>query len=136
MAEVMEWVKSLSNDELVHHLMNDYGYKCGPITVSTRSVYEKKLQSFKNNTTISGKAIPASQTKTNGTSDHHEEDEAESQDAGKYFDTRFLCSCHKHSHFFQSRNCIFLQIGPVLAKVEKASLYLPLQRDRNHQVIQ
>lgn len=85
MAEVMEWIKSLSNDELVQHLMNEYGYKCGPITVSTRSVYEKKLQSFKNHTTISGKTIPVSQqTRTNGSSSHnHEEIDHEEEDAGE-----------------------------------------------------
>lgn len=85
MAEVVNWIKSLPNDELVQRLMNDYGYKCGPITVSTRSVYEKKLQSFINNTTISGKAIPtATQNKTNGSNDHHEVvEEEESDDAGK-----------------------------------------------------
>lgn len=93
MAEVMEWIKSLSNDELVQHLMNEYGYKCGPITVSTRSVYEKKLQSFKNHTTISGKTIPVSQSRTNGSSTHnHEEiDREEEEDAGKGFIVMEMC---------------------------------------------
>lgn len=108
MAEVMEWIKSLSNDELVQHLMNEYGYKCGPITVSTRSVYEKKLQSFKNHTTISGKTIPVSQQetrtdqirtdqiRTNGSNHNHEEGEEE-EDAGK---RSIVMMCHLMRYLF------------------------------------
>lgn len=41
-------VKQLTNEQLFRKLRDEWGYKCGPITVSTRVVYEKKLLNFLN----------------------------------------------------------------------------------------
>ena len=42
-------VSALSDDELGHELRDRFGYKAGPITATTRSVYEKKLSNLRKN---------------------------------------------------------------------------------------
>lgn len=39
-------VKQMTDEQLVNQLRTEFGYKAGPITVTTRSVYEKKLVNF------------------------------------------------------------------------------------------
>ncbi|XP_054152889.1 uncharacterized protein LOC128951666 [Oppia nitens] len=43
MSDLMDEMKTLTNDELKHRLETDFQFSCGPITTSTRNVYLKKL---------------------------------------------------------------------------------------------
>lgn len=52
--DVTSTVKRLSDAELLHRLRDEFGYKAaGPITATTRSVYEKKLIGFINDPSTS-----------------------------------------------------------------------------------
>lgn len=52
-------VKQLSDEQLFTKLRDEWGYKCGPITVSTRVVYEKKLLTFLNSPKNAASLTPA-----------------------------------------------------------------------------
>ena len=62
MGDHVNHARNLSDEELRQELQ-DHGYACGPVTVTTRSVYEKKLVAY-----LKGDLLPAQ----NGGSKHDE----------------------------------------------------------------
>lgn len=57
--EIQERVRDMSNDEL-KHLLDEYGYKAGPVISTTRRVYENKLIKFIEDAVLAGAASPLS----------------------------------------------------------------------------
>lgn len=62
MDSITQYVKSMTDDQLSNSLRTEFGYKAGPITVSTRSVYEKKLINFKTSKGLTPTKTPAKST--------------------------------------------------------------------------
>lgn len=59
-------ISALSDDELGQELRDRFGYKAGPITSTTRSVYEKKLSNLRKNPPAAKIATPSKRSSPNG----------------------------------------------------------------------